>query len=225
DQRKTVVGPDPKVTVRSGRSCIDRPTSATRSRGEARDGETASQNCWWVKRRWVIAATRYFSAIARRSVHERAGAPWAASGGSVTSSSRTGSHRRTAASLGEELRGIAERLELQRVARGIGEEHRRLLADLAGEADARFDDEAHPGGAQVIRERMPRRPVEHDPEVADGDGVAVDGVRRRGAHLLGGEMGDDLVTVQVEIDPLVRGAALRAAEEAAIEGAGGGEVV
>ena len=39
------------------------------------------------------------------------------------------------------------------------------------------------------------------------------------------EMGDDLVAEKVEIDPLIRVAALGAAERAAIEGAGGLEIV
>ena len=43
--------------------------------------------------------------------------------------------------LGKYLRKIIEAFEFERVAAGIEEEHRRLLADLAGETDLWFDDE------------------------------------------------------------------------------------
>ena len=51
----------------------------------------------------------------------------------------------TAALLREQLRAIGERLELQRVAAGVEQEHRGLLAGLAREADRRLDHEARAG--------------------------------------------------------------------------------
>ena len=47
------------------------------------------------------------------------------------------------ASAREEARGIAEALELDRVARGVAHEERPLLAGLAGEAHAGPDEEAY----------------------------------------------------------------------------------
>src|SRR5436189_10492 len=52
-----------------------------------------------------------------------------------------------AASAREQLRGIAKRLELERVAGRIAEEHRRLLADLAVEAHVGLDHERGAAGA------------------------------------------------------------------------------
>lgn len=51
----------------------------------------------------------------------------------------------TAALFRKQLRTIGERLELQRVAAGVEQEHRGLLAGLALEADRRLDHEARAG--------------------------------------------------------------------------------
>jgi hypothetical protein len=51
----------------------------------------------------------------------------------------------TAALLREQLRAIGERLELQRVAAGVEQEHRGLLAGLALETDRRLDHETRAG--------------------------------------------------------------------------------
>ena len=53
----------------------------------------------------------------------------------------------------EELRRVRERLHLDRVPAGVEEEHRRLLADLALEADVRRDDERDAGRAEPVGER------------------------------------------------------------------------
>ena len=50
-------------------------------------------------------------------------------------------------------------------------------------------------------------------------------IRGGGAAKLWREMGDDLVAVEVEIDPFSTGAALGAAKQAAIEAAGGVEIM
>ena len=55
-------------------------------------------------------------------------------------------------------RVVGERLELEGVARRIEEEHRRLLADLTGEAGVRLDDELDAGRTQAVGElRSSRR--------------------------------------------------------------------
>ena len=48
---------------------------------------------------------------------------------------------RTNSTPGEQLRRVRHRLELKGVAGGVEQEHGRLLAGLAGEADGRRDDE------------------------------------------------------------------------------------
>ena len=60
--------------------------------------------------------------------------------------------------------------------------------------------------------------------MAHRDGLAVDRVRRRGARPAGREVRDDLVAMEVEVDPVRRGAALGAAEHAAVESPCLGEV-
>ena len=57
--------------------------------------------------------------------------------------------------LGEQLPKVGEGLHLDRVARGIAEEHRRLLARLALEAHVGFDDELGASGCQPVGEVLP----------------------------------------------------------------------
>src|SRR5687767_12979152 len=63
--------------------------------------------------------------------------------------------------LREQPRRILEGLELERIAGRIVEEHRGLLADLAGEADTRLDFEARAGLAEPVRQLMPGLPFQH----------------------------------------------------------------
>ena len=112
---------------------------------------------------------------------------------------------------------------------GIEEEHRRLLADLADEAGVRLDDELDAGRAQAVGEPVPIGGVEQDAEVGHGHGVAVDLVAEQGAPVgigeRGVEVGDELVAVEVEVDPRRRRPTLRATEHFAVERPSGGEVV
>ena len=55
--------------------------------------------------------------------------------------------------------------------------------------------------------------------------LAVDRIGRARAHRVRREMGDDLVAVEVEIDPMVGAAAFGAAEQLAVEAPRGGEIV
>src|SRR5690606_20922642 len=105
------------------------------------------------------------------------------------------------------------------------EEHRRLLARLAFEADVRLDDELGAGGGQAIGEGLPVLEREDDAEVRDGDVAAVDRIVRGGGGCVGCEVGDDLVAVEIEVDPLVRTAPFAAANHPAPKFAGGGKVV
>ena len=67
--------------------------------------------------------------------------------------------------------------------------------------------------------------VQHDAEMRHGHVLAVDGIGRTAPHLLGREMGDDLMAEQVEIDPMVGAAPFGAAEQPSVEAARGTEVV
>ena len=55
--------------------------------------------------------------------------------------------------------------------------------------------------------------------------MAVDRIAGAAAPRAGDEMGDDLMAVEIEIDPFVRASPLGAAEQPAIKGARGGEIV
>src|SRR5690606_25954064 len=96
---------------------------------------------------------------------------------------------------------------------------------LALEADVRFDDEFGAGGGEAVGQGLPVREREHHAEVGDGDVVAVDRVAGGDRGGIGREVGDDLVAVEVEIDPFRAAAAFGAADDTAPEGARGGEVV
>ena len=104
-------------------------------------------------------------------------------------------------SAGEEPGRIAEGLELDRVPARVEDEHRRLLADLASEADG-LDPECTP----ALRLHELHRSQANRPEVAHGD-VAVD-VVGLGGTARRGEDGRDLVAEEVEVDPVLRAAAL-----------------
>ena len=88
-----------------------------------------------------------------------------------------------------------------------------------------LDHEAHAGRAQPLGERLPFVHRQHHAEVAHRHLVAVDRVGRGRARLVGGEMRDDLVAVEVEVDPLGRTAPFRASEQAAVESPRSREIV
>src|SRR5688572_8809417 len=75
--------------------------------------------------------------------------------------------------LREQPRRVLERLELERVAGRIVEEHRRLLAHLAREADARFDLETGPRATEFLGENVPGMPLEHHAEMRHGHVVSI----------------------------------------------------
>ncbi len=67
--------------------------------------------------------------------------------------------------------------------------------------------------------------VEHDAKVRHRHFFAVDGIRHALLHPVGREMRDDLVSEQVEVDPMIGAAPLGAAEQLTIEVTSRGEVV
>lgn len=114
--------------------------------------------------------------------------------------------------VGKKLRDVSEGFELQGIAGRVQEEHGGLLAYLTFKAGVRLDDEGDPGSAHARSEFFPFWRREDDAEVWDGNLMAVDQVSRgwnRGAcggelrGRLGPEVGDDLMAVKVEVNPLV----------------------
>ena len=125
----------------------------------------------------------------------------------------------------EEHRVVSKGLELERIARRILKEHRRLLAGLADKADVRRDAEFYTGSGNPVGERLPVFHRQHDAEMRHRHVMSVDRVRDRKRLGRRIEMRDDLVAEQVEIDPVIGAAPLRATEHATVKGARGGEIV
>src|SRR4051812_34551969 len=124
----------------------------------------------------------------------------------------------------EDLRIVGESLELQCVSGWVEEEHRPLLAGLALEADVRFDHELDRRGAEPVGQLVELRDGQDQAEVRHGYVVAVDRV----VDALGagrGQVGDELVAVEVPVHPGVGAAALLETEYLAVETARGGQVV
>src|SRR5690606_6007563 len=117
----------------------------------------------------------------------------------------------------EELAEIGESLEFKRIARGIVEKHGRLFTRFAWKARVRFDHEADPRGTQPVGKRLPFGGPKDDAEMRDGDVVAVDGIVPRHRVSPANPVGDDLVTVEVEVDPVGVAPSFRAAEDRAVE--------
>ena len=132
--------------------------------------------------------------------------------------------RHRAGSAGEDPRVLGERLELERVAGGVEQEHRPLLARLAREAHVRLDDERDVGSSQPLGERVEVGHRQDQPEVGDRHVVAVDRVGGPPGRARG-QMGHELVPAEVPVDPGVTGTPLRAAEDLTVEGHGSGQIV
>lgn len=137
---------------------------------------------------------------------------------------RPGPTDRRAKLVGENLLVVRKGLELERIARGIEKEHRPLLTDFAGEAHVRLDDKVDLLRTETRRKQLEIRDRENDAEMRHRDVVAVDLVVME--HLpADDEVGDQLVTEQVPIDPLRAPPAPSTTEKIAVEGGGCDEVV
>src|SRR3954467_6313590 len=91
----------------------------------------------------------------------------------------------------EEAVWVRHRLDLERVAGGVAEEHRRLLAGLAPEAHCRRDREIESAGPEPGSQPFPVRHREHRSEMRHRHLVAVDRVAGSGGSGARHEMGDD----------------------------------
>src|SRR5579871_22222 len=116
---------------------------------------------------------------------------------------------------------VLEGLELECIAGRIEQEHRRLFAGLSLEPDGRLDLEPHTVLAQPLGQPMPLRHLEYRAAMRDRHAVAVDGVVVGGDPAVLAErriqVADELVTEQVEVDPVRVAASLAAAEHVRVE--------
>src|SRR5271169_1541764 len=103
-------------------------------------------------------------------------------------------------------------LELERVSAGVQKKHRGLFARLAPKARARLDHELDALATQALRQLVPLSRPEHDAAVGHGYTLPVHQIEMArelaGSAQLGIQMADELVTIEVEIDPARIAAAL-----------------
>ena len=92
-----------------------------------------------------------------------------------------------------------------------------LFARLAGEPHRGFDHPPHIGRSQAIDQRVPRVDLEQQPEVAGRHLLTVDDIGGGRSTVRRGQVGDHLVTVEIEVDPRVGRPTLRAPEHATVE--------
>jgi hypothetical protein len=125
----------------------------------------------------------------------------------------------------EDLRLVPKGLEFQRVPTRVPEEHRRLLARLPDKSHAGLDDELDAGRPQPLGESTPFFHWQDDPEMRYRHFVAVNRVHHPITARPGLQVGNDLMAIEVEVDPGLGAPALWAAEQASVEGAGRREIV
>ena len=120
----------------------------------------------------------------------------------------------------ELILNVLEGFDLDRVATGIQEEHRALLAGLAFESHVGLDDEGNLRVAQFFCKDVEVEKIENSAEVRYRHTVAVHDIRDGvvcAARILVGEMTDQLVAEEVEIHPLAGAAPFVAAQHVSVE--------
>jgi hypothetical protein len=126
--------------------------------------------------------------------------------------------------LREQLRAVLERLELERVAGGVEQEHRPLFAGFAREPQVRLDHELRARRAEPLGHLMEALDGEHEPEMRHRHPVPVHIAVADGPGA-GRPVGDELVAVEIPVHPVDVRAALGETEYAAVELAGARDVV
>ena len=125
---------------------------------------------------------------------------------------------------GKQLIHIFKGLELQGIARRILDEENLLLARFAFEAGAWLDEKIDLVFPHAADEFLPLIHPEHHPEMEGRNLVAIDFVALHDGRIVD-EMSDDLVTEEVEVDPLVAAPADSTPDDVTVERLGPGEVV
>ena len=130
-------------------------------------------------------------------------------------------------SLREQLRTVFERFELQRVSGRIEKEQGRLLADFAGETNIGLDDELNLSSSEAGSEFVPFIPAKNHAEMRYRDVVSIhrvmvsvvrrDRFRRLPDRFRRLIVGDYLVPIKVEVDPLVTTSSLGATKDSAVK--------
>ena len=127
--------------------------------------------------------------------------------------------------LREQLGGVGHGLELERVPGGVAKEHCRLLAGLAFEAHRRRNHELGTRALQPLGQRAPLVHRQDDSKMRHRHIIAVDRIGCPPPDRIGREVSDDLMAIEVEINPMIRAPALAAAEQAAVKATRRSQVV
>jgi 4-hydroxy-4-methyl-2-oxoglutarate aldolase len=128
----------------------------------------------------------------------------------------------------EQRTEIIETFELKGVPSRIKEEHRSLLSNLPLEANVRLDHKFDSRFLEPLRERLPLRHGQNHAEVRNWHIMAIDGIAgvrlgRGSIRML--DVSDNLVTEQVEVDPLCCTPALRTAKNSSVKVSGSIQIV
>ena len=120
------------------------------------------------------------------------------------------------------MRLIAKRLEFQGVSGRIADKHCRLLAR---KAHIRLDNKFGSGAFKPVGQGLPLIPSEDQSEMAHRHGMTIDGSLLRLGTLIRRLMRDDLMAMEVKINPKLAGAPFWTAQELPIISARLGQVI
>ena len=111
----------------------------------------------------------------------------------------------------EQLIQNCKRLQLDRVPRGVREEHSGLLTGLSFKPRIGLDYKIDLV-SQPFCEFAPGRQIKHKTKVSNRHFFVIDPSPACSATILGGEVRNDLVSKEIEIDPMLTAAPFGAAE-------------
>jgi hypothetical protein len=126
----------------------------------------------------------------------------------------------------EQIVQIAEGLEFQRVARRVEQEHRGLFTRQTGESHVRLDDKRYVSLFEAICQRFPVGPRQNDAKVGYGHGLPIHRIVVRVDSLRSWyQVSDDLVAVEIEVDPVIITPSLGTLQQFSVELPSGRKVV
>lgn len=125
----------------------------------------------------------------------------------------------------EKLAQIRKRLHFDRISGRVTEEHRGLLTRLTGKAHVRFDFEGDLGISQPCCQSPPVIHGKDDAEMRHRNTVTINRVAPGIASSTLCQMRDDLMAVEIEVDPGIGAATFPATDHAAPKSPGSGQVI
>jgi hypothetical protein len=120
---------------------------------------------------------------------------------------------------------IFEGFEFKRITGWIEKKHCCLLARFALKANVRLNDEFGVRRFETIGQSVPFAHLQHNAEMAARHVVAINIASFRHRAFLGREVGHNLMTIKIEIDPMIGRTPFFTPQQVKIELAGSGEIV